>query len=38
MSNKKIFVFGGTGSIGKALSIKLKNNSYEPVVISRSES
>ena len=37
MSNKK-YLFGGTGSIGKALSIKLKNNNYEPVVISRSES
>ena len=26
MSNKNIFVFGGTGSIGKSLSKKLKSN------------
>ena len=37
MSNKKIFVFGGTGSIGKALSKKLINNNYEPIIISRNE-
>ena len=37
MSNKNIFVFGGTGSIGSALSKKLKENNYSPVIISRSE-
>ncbi len=37
MSNKKIFVFGGTGSIGKALTKKLKNDSYDPIIISRNE-
>ncbi len=35
MSNKNIFVFGGTGSIGKALSKKLKSNNYDPIIISR---
>ena len=35
MSNKNIFVFGGTGSIGKALSKKLKSNNYNPIIISR---
>ncbi len=37
MSEKKILVFGGTGSIGKALSIKLKEISYSPIIISRNE-
>ena len=37
MSNKNIFVFGGTGSIGKSLSKKLKNNNYDPIIISRNE-
>ena len=37
MSNKTIFVFGGTGSIGKALSKKLKSESYDPIIISRNE-
>ena len=37
MSNKNIFVFGGTGSIGKALSKKLKSNNYDPIIISRNE-
>ncbi len=37
MSEKKILVFGGTGSIGKALSIKLKENKYTPIIISRNE-
>ena len=37
MNKKKILVFGGSGSIGKALAIKLKVNSYEPIIISRSE-
>ena len=37
MSNKNIFVFGGTGSIGKALSIKLKHDNYDPIIISRNE-
>ena len=37
MSNKNIFVFGGTGSIGKALSKKLKSENYDPIIISRNE-
>ena len=37
MSNKNIFIFGGTGSIGKSLSKKLKSNDYDPVIISRNE-
>tara|TARA_B100000674_G_scaffold107676_1_gene79168 strand:- start:555 stop:1277 length:723 start_codon:yes stop_codon:yes gene_type:complete len=36
MSNK-ILVFGGTGSIGKALSKKLKKDNYEPIILSRNE-
>ena len=35
--SKKILVFGGTGSIGKALSKKLKKDNYEPIIISRNE-
>ncbi len=38
MSEKKILVFGGSGSIGKALSIKLKENNYNPIILSRNES
>ncbi len=37
MSKGKILVFGGSGSIGKALAIKLKENNYYPIVISRNE-
>ena len=37
MSNKNIFVFGGTGSIGKSLSKKLKSNNYDPIIISRNK-
>ncbi len=37
MSEKKILVFGGSGSIGKALAIKLKENNYSPIIISRNE-
>ncbi len=37
MSNKKIFVFGGTGAIGKALSVKLKKENLSPIIISRNE-
>ncbi len=37
MSNRKILVFGGTGSIGKALSLKLIENNYEPIIIARDE-
>ena len=37
MSNKNIFVFGGTGSIGSALSKKLIENKYSPIIISRNE-
>ncbi len=37
MTKKNIFVFGGTGSIGKALSKKLKKDNYDPIIISRNE-
>ena len=37
MNEKKILIFGGSGSIGKALAIKLKKNDYSPVIISRNE-
>ena len=37
MINKKIFVFGGTGSIGNALSIKLKDDGYDPIIVARNE-
>ncbi len=37
MSEKRILVFGGSGSIGKALAKKLKENKYLPVLISRNE-
>ena len=37
MNNKKIFVFGGTGSIGKSLSIKLKEEGYDPIIVARNE-
>ena len=38
MSEKKILVFGGTGSIGKALANKLKDENYSPIILSRNES
>ncbi len=37
MNKKKILVFGGTGSIGKALAIKLIESNYSPIIISRNE-
>ncbi len=37
MNNKKILIFGGSGSIGKALAIKLKKDNQSPVIISRNE-
>jgi len=37
MSEKKILVFGGSGSIGKALAIKLSESNYSPVILSRNE-
>ncbi len=37
MSEKKILVFGGTGSIGKALAYKLKETNYSPIILSRNE-
>ena len=37
MNEKKILVFGGTGSIGKALATKLKENNYSPIILSRNE-
>ena len=37
MSDRKILVYGGSGSIGKALSVKLKECNYSPIIISRNE-
>ena len=37
MSEKKILIFGGSGSIGKALAKKLKENNHSPIVLSRNE-
>ena len=37
MSEKKILVFGGSGSIGKALATKLKSSNYSPIILSRNE-
>ncbi len=37
MSDRKILVYGGSGSIGKALSVKLKESNYSPIIISRNE-
>ena len=37
MTEKKILIFGGTGSIGKALAKKLKENNYSPIIIARNE-
>ena len=37
MNNKKILIFGGSGSIGSALAIKLKKINQSPVIISRNE-
>ncbi len=37
MSEKKILIFGGSGSIGKALAIKLKKNNYSPIIIARNK-
>ena len=37
MSEKKILVFGGSGSIGKALAFKLKEMNYSPIILSRNE-
>ncbi len=37
MNKKNILVFGGSGSIGKALSIKLIQNNYSPIIIARNE-
>ncbi len=38
MSKKNILVFGGSGSIGKALAIKLKEDNYSPIILARNES
>ena len=35
--SKKILVFGGSGSIGKSLAIKLSENNYSPIILSRDE-
>ena len=37
MSEKKILIFGGSGSIGRALAIKLKEINYSPIILSRNE-
>ncbi len=37
MIEKKILIFGGSGSIGKALAAKIKKNNYLPVILSRNE-
>ncbi len=37
MSEKKILVFGGSGSIGRALAIKLKEINYSPIILARNE-
>ncbi len=37
MNKKTILIFGGTGAIGKSLSKKIKENNYNPVLISRNE-
>ena len=37
MIEKKILVFGGSGSIGKALAAKLNKDDYSPIIISRNE-
>ena len=37
MNEKKILVFGGSGSIGRALAIKLKEINYSPIILSRNE-
>ncbi len=37
MNEKKILVFGGSGSIGKSLAIKLREGGYKPIIISRNE-
>ncbi len=37
MSKKKILVFGGSGSIGKALAIKLKEINFSPIILARNE-
>ena len=38
MSKKNILIFGGSGSIGKELAIKLIENNYSPIILSRNES
>tara|TARA_B100001769_G_C22008337_1_gene541911 strand:+ start:271 stop:996 length:726 start_codon:yes stop_codon:yes gene_type:complete len=37
MNEKKILVFGGSGSIGKALARKLILDNYHPIILSRNE-
>ena len=37
MSGKKILIFGGSGSIGKALSKRLVEDNYSPVILSRNK-
>ena len=37
MSEKKILVFGGSGSIGRALAIKLKEINFSPIILARNE-
>ena len=37
MSSKKIIILGGTGAIGSSLAKELKQQQYEPILISRNE-
>ena len=37
MSKKKILVFGGSGSIGRALASKLKEINFSPIILARNE-
>ena len=34
---KKIFIFGGTGAIGFSIAKNLKDQGYNPIIISRNE-
>ncbi len=37
MNKRNILIFGGTGSIGQALAIKLSQSGYSPIILSRNE-
>ncbi len=34
---KKILIFGGTGAIGFSIAKNLKNQGYDPIIISRNK-